>query len=289
MSPATTTTTTTTPSGKSPRKRKAETQENERLSKRLSLLNLGMFTYICYLYTIDLFAYLLTRTATPQTEKNGNKLYVPVESPQLRPTTTAAAVTGTGNPPPSPISPLPQPSLPPQPSSSSESMHLDDTKHKVYIYDLDDELSSSSSDNESASDPNEHNSSGRLVFLPDIERHLRQNRIPPAVLANRDGELAGHCAEDMQLVLYREAPAALSVPEELDGVRRAVLEARRRLRERRVDDVESEPSTTPAPGSVMSGADDVMVDDDALVGGGAGGGGSVEDDQDHDPDAMEMD
>ena len=288
MSPATTT---TTPSGKSPRKRKAETQENERLSKRLSLLNLGMFTYICYLYTIDLFAYLLTRTATPQTEKNGNKLYVPVESPQLRPTTTAAAVTGTGtgNPPPSPMSPLPQSSLPPQPgpSSSSESMHLDDTKHKVYIYDLDDELSSSSSDNES--DPNEHNSSGRLVFLPDIERHLRQNRIPPAVLANRDGELAGHCAEDMQLVLYREAPAALSVPEELDGVRRAVLEARRRLRERRVDDVESEPSTTPAPGSVMSGADDVMVDDDALVGGGAGGGGSVEDDQDHDPDAMEMD
>jgi hypothetical protein len=97
-------------------------------------------------------------------------------------------------------------------------MRLDDTKHKVYIYNIDDELSSS--DDDTASDD------GRLVFLPDIEKHLRANRIPPQVLANADGELAG-----MQMVLYSD-PKSLSVPEEQDGVRKAVLEARQRLRDR---------------------------------------------------------
>lgn len=93
-------------------------------------------------------------------------------------------------------------------------MRLDDSKHKVYIYNIDDELSSDSE----AED-------GRLVFLPDIEKHLKQNRIPRHVLANNDGELAG-----MQVVLYSD-PKSLSVPEEKDGVRKAVLEARKRHRE----------------------------------------------------------
>lgn len=94
-------------------------------------------------------------------------------------------------------------------------MQLDDSKHKVYIYDLDAELS----DGESSSDE------GKLVFLPDIAKHLRQqSRIPPRVLANNDGELAG-----MQLVLYSE-PKSLTVPEAQDSVRKAIVEARARLR-----------------------------------------------------------
>lgn len=97
-----------------------------------------------------------------------------------------------------------------------EPMQLDNTAHKVYIYNIDDELSSSESE------PDD----GRLVFLPDIEKHLRRNRIPPGILPNSEGQLAG-----MQMVVYSE-PKALSVPEESDGVRRAVAEARRRLRER---------------------------------------------------------
>ncbi len=51
--------------------------------------------------------------------------------------------------------------------------------------------------------------------------------IPAAVLANRDGELAGM----MQLVVYGET-RSLTVPAEQDGVRRAVVEARARLRQR---------------------------------------------------------
>lgn len=110
-------------------------------------------------------------------------------------------------------------------------MHLDDTSHKVYIYNLDDELSS---DNESDVEDRE----GKLVFLPDIEKHLRANRmplplssVPRPILPNKDGELAG-----MQLVLYSDGPSSITVPEEQDSVRKAVLEARARVRQRQAEE-----------------------------------------------------
>ncbi|KAF5684999.1 hypothetical protein FBULB1_11280 [Fusarium bulbicola] len=156
------------------RKRKAETQDNERLSKRLSLLNL---------------------------ERSGNKLYVPVEQPTTTSISSAAPV-----PTPSNVASNPVP---------DETMQLDDSKHKVYIYNMDDELSSDSE----SDDP------GKLVFLPDIEKHLRANRIPPSVLANSEGELAG-----MQVVLYSD-PKSLTVPEDKDSVRKAIIESRNRTRE----------------------------------------------------------
>lgn len=112
-------------------------------------------------------------------------------------------------------------------------MQLDDTKHKVYIYNIDDELSS---DSESETD-------GKLVFLPDIEKRLRESRIPPSVLANQDGELAG-----MQLVLYSD-PKSLSVPEEKDGVRKAIIEARRRLREGQGPDIDAQEISNSDPRS----------------------------------------
>ncbi|KAF5558006.1 hypothetical protein FMEXI_507 [Fusarium mexicanum] len=80
---------------------------------------------------------------------------------------------------------------------------------------MDDELSSDSE----SDDP------GKLVFLPDIEKHLRANRIPPSVLANSEGELAG-----MQVVLYSD-PKSLTVPEDKDSVRKAIIESRNRTRE----------------------------------------------------------
>lgn len=159
------------------RKRKADNQDNERLSKRLSLLNL---------------------------ERNGQKLYVPVE----RPTTP----TNTSTKPKSPLRPAH--------AQDDDVMHLDDTKHKVYIYDLDAELS----DSESSDD-------GKLIFLPDIQKHLRETRIPPSVMANSEGELAGQ----KQLVLY-SVPSSLSVPEEKDSVRKAIIEARARARTKAEED-----------------------------------------------------
>jgi hypothetical protein len=104
-------------------------------------------------------------------------------------------------------------------------MQLDNTANKVYIYNLDDELS----DSDSSSDES------RLIFLPDIEKHLR-NRIPAAILANSEGELAGRNLHT-DLVLYN-IPSSLSVPEDRDSVRKAIIETRARAREKQRRDQE---------------------------------------------------
>jgi hypothetical protein len=195
------------------RKRKADAQpdSNERLSKRLSLLNL---------------------------EQNGQKLYVPVENAQRTdassstyssPHTTNQALY---SPPRAQQQQLQQ-----QPLHSAalhgsvaeeEPMQVDNTKHKVYIYSLDDELSSSDSEAEgtvAAADADD-----RVVFLPDIEKHLRANRIPPHVLlGQQQPDLEDLAAK--QLVLY-QVPSSISVPEGEDSVRKAIIEARQRVRDR---------------------------------------------------------
>ena len=108
-------------------------------------------------------------------------------------------------------------------------MQLDDSKYKVYIYNIDDELSSDSEVED-----------GKLVFLPDIEKHMRINRmpIPPPIVPNSDGELAG-----MQMVLYN-VPSSITVPEEQDSVRKAIIESRARLRAKQKGE---SPETTKAP------------------------------------------
>ncbi|ROV94330.1 hypothetical protein VMCG_08672 [Cytospora schulzeri] len=203
------------------RKRKADSQDtnNERLSKRLSLLNL---------------------------EQNGAKLYVPVEQTQLQSSIRqpSTSTTTANNAPPI----IAASAAAAAATTGDEVMHLDDTSNKVYIYNLDDELSSESEPD----DPE-----GKLVFLPDVEKHLRANRIIPGVnssgsssgtdavvggsvvvprpiLPNRDGELAG-----MQLVLYNEGPSSLTVPEEHDSVRKAIIEARARVRQRQQEEREA--------------------------------------------------
>jgi hypothetical protein len=92
-------------------------------------------------------------------------------------------------------------------------MQVDDSKYKVYIYNLEDELSSES-------EPED----GKLVFLPDIEKHLRSNRIPHQALLSSNPDSVGR-----ELVLY-SVPSSLTVPEEQDSVRRAIVETRARLR-----------------------------------------------------------
>ncbi|KAI1772610.1 hypothetical protein F4818DRAFT_133644 [Hypoxylon cercidicola] len=202
------------------RKRKAESQENERLSKRLSLLNL---------------------------EKNGQKLYVPVESPKLRPTESAA------------LTKIPE----------NDVMQLDDSKHKVYIYDLDAELSSDESDADS----------NRLVFLSDIEKHLKQNRIPPSLLANKDGELAG-----MQMVLYSE-PTSLTVPKEQDSVRKAIIEARQRVREKQKEEREQ----TASPPSEHATSSNSAFGAPNTLNGFTNHNMMGENPDNYDPDAMDVD
>lgn len=197
------------------RKRKADSQDtnNERLSKRLSLLNL---------------------------EQNGAKLYVPVEQTQLpsairHPPTSTTPANNNNNKNNAPPHLAATSAASAASTAGDEMMHLDDTSNKVYIYNLDDELSSESEPDDAE---------GRLVFLPDVEKHLRANRIVPGigvggsvprpVAPNRDGELAG-----MQLVLYDEGPSSLTVPAEHDSVRKAIIEARARVRQRQQEEREA--------------------------------------------------
>ena len=114
--------------------------------------------------------------------------------------------------------PVPHPPPRPPAHTTTDPMPLDDTTHKIYIHDLDSELASTEPEAE------------RLVFLPDIEKKL--SRIPQAVLLGEAHPDPGAAAGGA-VVLYR-VPASLSVPEERDQVRRAIIESRARARERLV-------------------------------------------------------
>ena len=118
-------------------------------------------------------------------------------------------------------------------------MQLDDSKHKVYIYDLDAELSDSGESDD-----------GKLVFLPDIKKHLQESRIPPSVLANSEGELAGN----NQLVLYN-IPGSLTIPEEQDSVRKAIIETRARARAKQDQKWNDDKPNTPTIVTPVNGLD----------------------------------
>ena len=149
-------------------------------------------------------------------------------------------------------------------------MQLDDTKHKVYIYDLDAELS----DSESSDD-------GRLVFLPDIQKHLQATRIPPSILANSDGELAGM---NNQMVLYN-IPSSLTVPEEQDSVRKAIIETRARVRAKQEQKRNEQIRSAQILDAAANGID---VRDYAMMNGVFAAVPAQEEMMNEDPDAMDL-
>ncbi|KAI5210451.1 hypothetical protein E4T39_00093 [Aureobasidium subglaciale] len=104
----------------------------------------------------------------------------------------------------------------PRPPPAEEHMQLDDTKHRVYIHNLDDELADIESDEE------------KLIFLPDIEKKF--NAIPKHILMGEKKDT------HQELVLY-SLPPSLSVPIEQDNVRKAILEARQRAKEKAINTV----------------------------------------------------
>lgn len=110
-------------------------------------------------------------------------------------------------------------------SPGDDFMQLDNTAHKVYIYNLDDELSSS---DESSPPSSPRMSMDKISFHPHLASHLLSTRIPPQIRANADGEVAGVNLHN-ELILYG-VPSSLSVPEEKDSVRKAIIETRARAR-----------------------------------------------------------
>jgi len=90
---------------------------------------------------------------------------------------------------------------------------MDDTSNHIYIHDLDEELADLKPEEE------------RLIFLPDIEKQL--SKLPRQVLTGRSDTTTGN----QELILYG-VPRSLTVDEGNDSVRRAMVEARQRARER---------------------------------------------------------
>jgi hypothetical protein len=95
----------------------------------------------------------------------------------------------------------------------SDDMEVEDTPNRVYINDLAAELSDVESDEENP------------IFLSDIEKHLL--KIPKFILTGPEPKPRA----DNQLILYN-VPSSLTVPEEQDNVRKAIVEARARMREK---------------------------------------------------------
>lgn len=98
-------------------------------------------------------------------------------------------------------------------------MHVDDSPDRVYIRNLDDELADIESEEE------------KLIFLPDIEKKL--GKIPNSVLLGESHPSTGN-----EIVLYG-VPTSLSVPEEQDKVRKAIIESRARAREKQIHNADT--------------------------------------------------
>lgn len=182
------------------RKRSADgsLEHEQRLSKRFDLLNL--------------------------VDTNGSRLYIPVPGSSSSLSTTHSLASSSPIPTADPLTfirrPKPKKRPPRSTTTDDDVMQVEDTPHRVYIHDLSAELSDIESDEDTP------------IFLSDIEKHL--SKIPRHVLlrGSSDGsQEAPKPTENNQVVLYN-VPSSLSVPQDRDGVRKAIVEARQRIREK---------------------------------------------------------
>jgi hypothetical protein len=148
----------------------------------------------------------LADIATDNARPNGNSnLYIPVS-------TAAPSLNGTQVAGPASTRRATR-------VANEELMQVDDTSDRVYIHDLDAELADIESEDE------------KIIFLPDIEKRL--SKIPQQVLTGRHSEDDGH----QELVLY-SVPKSLTVDEGHDSVRKAIIEARARARDKAAEEAE---------------------------------------------------
>ncbi|OJJ46324.1 hypothetical protein ASPZODRAFT_133361 [Penicilliopsis zonata CBS 506.65] len=118
---------------------------------------------------------------------------------------------------------------------SNERMLLDDTKDTIYIHDLEQEIRDIEAQEQ------------YITFcLPNIKDVAS---VPKSILTNSS-------KKNNELVLYRE-PASLTVPQEHDNVRRAIIESRARARAKQSERSESNQAAasgdaTAQPDSVKS-------------------------------------
>ena len=97
-------------------------------------------------------------------------------------------------------------------------MPVDETKDRIFIHDLAAEIAEIE-----AAEP-------KTLFLPDIDRKV--SAIPQRLLQDQSGN-----TNSTQMVLY-DVPSSLSVPKEADAVRKAIIAARARVREKQARELE---------------------------------------------------
>lgn len=106
-------------------------------------------------------------------------------------------------------------------------MTVDETPHRIIISDLEAEIAQIEADEAAAAS---------AVFLPDIDKKV--SSIPERVLRNRaQASVSVPENHNTALILYRD-PTSISVPEEEDVVKKAIIAARTRIRERQADERE---------------------------------------------------
>jgi hypothetical protein len=188
------------------RKRLADESNDDalRFTKRFNLLSLGKHVRPWHIQGPHLTAI----TPDPRADGSGNSnYYIPVTPP-----------------PPSNGAPIP-PHDGLAATVEDDAMHVDDTRHRVYVQNLDAEIAEIE-----ANEPQE-----RLIFLPDIEKHF--SRIPEHLLSSPQDAFSA--AQRQELVLY-SVPRSLTVDEGNDSVRKAILDARQRARDKAVEEARQE-------------------------------------------------
>ncbi|KAF2634938.1 hypothetical protein P280DRAFT_474234 [Massarina eburnea CBS 473.64] len=162
-------------------------------------------------------------------DKNGTRLYIPVAGSS----DAAATLKKRGRKPRSA-------------PAEDDCMQVEDTPHRVYVHDLNAELSDIESDEETP------------IFLSDIEKHLA--KIPKHVLAGPKPKVPEPTL-DNQVVLYN-VPSSLTVPEAQDSVRKAIVEARARVRQKQANGLVEPERVAAAPAMYTPMADDDAMDID---------------------------
>lgn len=113
-------------------------------------------------------------------------------------------------------------------------MSLDDTTDRTWVHDLDAEIAEIEA--EEARHKNE------TLFNNAAEQEI--GKIPQHLLRGNTTQNDGQ--SNMQMILYGD-PISISVPEEHDAVRKTIVEARRRMREKQAEDHHRD--VLPAPSS----------------------------------------
>ncbi|EXJ78313.1 hypothetical protein A1O3_09474 [Capronia epimyces CBS 606.96] len=152
--------------------------------------------------------------------------------------------------------------------ADTDFMTVDDTPHRVIISDLDAEIAQIEADEAAATS---------AVFLPDIDKKV--SSIPSRVLHHRAPTTPPQNF-NTALVLYRE-PSSIGVPEERDVVRKAIVAARARAREKQAEELREQKEKQQAILDADFSGHEIDLDD-------AIAHQTAAEDEDLDADAMEI-